>query len=501
VLERHFKDPDMTMQQFCELLEDSPIEIYMQLAIAYQTEGENFSFPPFKEVIDYLRQRCGENVVFQKITEKLSAENFPFHKTNLFLQHLLLDFSSLSKPLGKQQSWYIDELVSETEAEMLQKMGHSITPIDSRVGQMTGFKFACNAELTVPFFIKTRGVPIFPLGVCTEMLPFDASHGTLNVFYDHDRAHAAILKQGDAFYLQKHNKDVYPILDFHLFSIYTNELIKGITNPFLQDATALLLFQLLHEDGNKKKHCFTWDKEDMISGLEVATKTVTRRISENFAYPEQYKRVEMFEYLDAAAELITIILATYNAPVITDAENLSYLQPSKEDYLRRVRKLDQMKDNEIEKYHAQHNEYLIMAIDQNSQRKKLLLTQETNYSAIREAYAKELACYFCFMKQDPSPYGFEEIAKRFQQVRDDLLTYLSSEQYSNSTGMSGGVLSFLDQEATDKKQVIVDLVKKEVKALESDFTQLDILGEALLSDEPLKITDSTNFDNRFGLRS
>jgi hypothetical protein len=477
---KHFSQ--MGMQEFCDALEHHPLEVYGQMVVAYREQGENFSFPAFKEVLAYLTESAPFNSSFNKEYKKLEEENFPFSETNRFIQRIVWCYDFCKKEtLESHEQESFDTLLA------LANNKNKIVPIklDNQSNEVA-FHFACHAELNLPFFIYSRVAPIFPLGVSTEDIQYDFNIDKLRLFYLHDKIHAEALHSSTILYANNHK--ISPSLDFYLFSVYIQALVERIPDPNLQAAVNLMLFQLLHEDGNvnsavpqidiqhevKRQALYgvnlnSWDRYDLLFGSERAKVILQNRIDAGYYYPDDYKTQPVQSCLDNAVQFIQLAAIAYIPPQLDDEQRATFSRPRT---IERSTGALLYCLREIEILKAQ-------AYDFQKQRKDLSQQNPAAIYPLRELYAKEIACYMQICLKNGSS---DDIKTRLNALRQEFEIFITSDAYYKVVPLA----SFTPHEENRQDRVVIALIKEEMKRLfpeEIDLSTLSSSIETLFSSE------------------
>ncbi len=252
-----------TMNEFLDALEKDTVNTYQTLVNQVDQKGEDFPFPPYKEILDRLirfldkvenKNHPQVSQLRAEIEQELQQVNGPrFSKTALLTQKLFELFPNSDKVMSTKntdQDWLKPVFYRQEDGALV-------------------FNFLCDKEVDLMFFINLRVAPIFIRGIPgnDDLVPssYDnkAEPQKRLSFIDHDDQHARLMmRQESKFYHPNLAKKIHvtkPLWDqlpqrFYPINFYAAVLEKlklnlnKVDDEDLKKAMILLLFFLLHED-------------------------------------------------------------------------------------------------------------------------------------------------------------------------------------------------------------------------------------------------------------
>ncbi len=343
-----------SMKDFTNDLQKSPIEVYRTLLNLVSLHGENFPFLPYREVLskikNYLENRAELSTdprvsgLHDRVAAEIEAPRFA-------ISTLLVDEFVHLFPEGTKSGDNINEkFTSFTQDKMLK-------PVSFREEDgVIVFKFICNADLDLMYFVDARVVPIFAHGVGSdEALNAEAydyfSGGNRGTFLNHDQQHTSIMetmeskKYLDALarkstVLSSMPKSGYPMVAYLALNHKIKSSLSQVKEDDLKKAIEGLLFYFFHEDsggGNNynpsfvnkytiayeeimmQVFSFSHNKElltpsavengdGLKSAIEVCAKNLKERMSRGFAFPEEYKTSGVIAQVENAKNWLFALL-------------------------------------------------------------------------------------------------------------------------------------------------------------------------------------------------
>jgi hypothetical protein len=345
-----------TMEAFVKDLEEKPLETYLSLVNQVYRFGEDFPFPPYKELMikiaSYLHRKKESSFIVKDFLNDIQKEIDAGVKFTTSIR-LIQKFINLFPNNSKGVNGLLDEI------NVAAYLNSRIDPVQFREEDgVIVFRFACDKELSLMYFVNTRGVPVFPLalGADEDLNPtsYDQDHtpDSRYSFWNHDEQHTDILLMQESKYRLLNflediikTRDVYKSIKnrFYSFKFY-EALLKKIHNTLLQvqdndlkKALEALLFYLLHEDEGGaypldpdfiNRHFivmsemgflnqFSYLKNEPLKscqegkGLEAALLHAKEKLSsrlKEYAYPKEYQINNVIHKLGEAAELLFKLL-------------------------------------------------------------------------------------------------------------------------------------------------------------------------------------------------
>jgi hypothetical protein len=356
-----------TMEAFVKELEEKPLETYLALVNQVYRFGEDFPFPPYQELItkikDYLdrredmKSRFGD---FLKEINKELEEGTKFTTSTRLIHKFVQIFPNNSKGVAG--------LKDEIRSVILEP----IDPVQFREEDgVIVFRFGCDKDLGLMYFVNTRGVPVFPLGIGSDEdlnpTPYDQFEGDSRYsFLDHDKQHTDIILRQESKYHLLHfldqiikTTDVYESISnrFYSFRVYAallekiNKTLSQTEDNDLKRALETLLFYLLYEDAGGaypldpdfiNRHFivsaeagpmrrFSYLIEDSLKscdegeGLKEALLHAHEQLSsrlKSYAYPKEYQTSDVIDKLGQAGQLLFNLLNEERLSQISQVSSL-----------------------------------------------------------------------------------------------------------------------------------------------------------------------------------
>jgi hypothetical protein len=296
---------------------ETAVLVYLELLSLYHLHGQNFSFPPFESVFNYLKNspknddnKFSLNDRQSRELDILATKGYPFFESVTYLQKLIYEISGRTlNPKGTSPA-----IRNET-----------VEPIVERQDGSVVFEIPCHEALDLASFIYPRGLPFFFLGVSTDKKnSFDAQKDALpSDYFDHDKRHAEVVLLPSDTKISE-NLNNYPMLEAFCFSIYMQKHVEALeaTDPYLKKVVELILFHLLHEDNNPQNHTHFWKKNDIdMTPIEQAERVLLQRLSGfagegKFTYPPEYNQEDVCSKLNEAEKFLIATVNAYRAPTI-----------------------------------------------------------------------------------------------------------------------------------------------------------------------------------------
>jgi hypothetical protein len=253
-----------TMEDFVKDLEGKPLETYHSLVNQVYRFGEDFPFPPYQELItkikSYVDRRNDTEPVVREFLKEINREleeGTRFTTSTRLIHKFQQLFPNNSKG--------VDGLKDEIKEIYLDP----IDPVQFREEDgVIVFRFGCDKDLGLMYFVNTRGVPVFPLGVGSDEdlnpTPYDQHDGYSRYsFWNHDEQHTDIILMQESKYRLLNfldqmikTRDVYKSMNNRVYSFKAyeallekiNKSLSQTENNDLKRAQEALLFYLLHED-------------------------------------------------------------------------------------------------------------------------------------------------------------------------------------------------------------------------------------------------------------
>lgn len=352
-----------SMHDFVHVLRTRPLETYTSLLLNYQLRGHDFSFPAFRSTINFFKASNSgfsaflstifsykdpnpiDDIRLIRLIEEVERENYPFSKTAKLIQDLVYYSDEQSRVENNDQITPID--------------GYSIRKEDAKRGDAgISFKFPCEIKLDTQFFVQTRVVPIYPLGITKPNGPgydFFSSRQPI-AFFNHDRAHASLSGTIDKEVMgtiRKSNQSaVFPIVDRYLLGFYLNNALDALEENNFKKTLGLFLFQAFHENNARGRIIDALDKEIYLSNLEslkiITVEHLNIGPSRSFDYGSPYQepevRKEIIELLPAAQKFLNVILEKYTPPLVELELNQFFLSPTLEPVEANIQKIRELED-------------------------------------------------------------------------------------------------------------------------------------------------------------
>ena len=256
-----------TMDSFIDKLQESPLEVYRSLVNQVYRFGENFPFPPYREVMthiqSFLKKREAEDPrvadLLQEVSRELDWNEGPRFTSSARLVETFLNlFPENSIGLGG-----LKDQIDRSPA----KRGFNPVQFREEDGVVV-FRYICNKDLNLMYFVNARAVPVFALGVGDDEglnpTDYDAVKGEKRfLFWDHDIQHTDIMWRQESKYALlrfwdkiRQTRNVwesipnctYKVKEYcALLQQIKSELAK-VEDTVLKKAIEAMLFFFLHED-------------------------------------------------------------------------------------------------------------------------------------------------------------------------------------------------------------------------------------------------------------
>ncbi len=258
---------------FIKTLREQPIKTYMMLKRRLQMEGQNASFPEFAGVVGYCIRELFQNDENKAIIEKdrglsMMIEEYKFTLMSILIENRYLFPYRITIEIIEQALHFID-VIARIKNPKLPNYYHTVRYhtyfyylLDLQPDSIVIPTFA---ELDIMFFLQTRCVPVYVLGITSQPLYVDMYTNTPLEFFIHDVGHSRRLHQEMERYYDVYvrnktyeterspfdivSRDAFYRDQFNYTKVLLN-IIKQTKDKDRANLKKLILFEAIHEQSS-----------------------------------------------------------------------------------------------------------------------------------------------------------------------------------------------------------------------------------------------------------
>ena len=267
---RDFTEDIKDHENFIKHLQENPIHVYKQLKKRLTMFGVNAEFPEFKGCVGYCIQELFQNKENTKIIEndvalKKLIEVFKHSLMSIIIKNRYFFPYAITIRIIEEALQYLDVII-RIKNPKLPNYYHNVryhTYLNFLIEAAPDtILIPTFAILDINYFIKTRCVPIYPVGIVNKPLLTDMYLNTPLEFFIHDIGHGRRLHQEtdryyDLFikskgYERKRSPfDLVSKEDFYMmqynYSKVILKLIKRTRDKQKANLKRLIIFEIIHE--------------------------------------------------------------------------------------------------------------------------------------------------------------------------------------------------------------------------------------------------------------
>jgi hypothetical protein len=258
---------------FIKQLKEYPVKVYSNLKRRLELNGQNASFPEFIGVVGYIIKELFQNKTNQDIIKKDFAlskliEEYKFTLMSILIENRYFFPYRITIEVIEQGLHFLD-VIARIKNPNLPNYYHTVRYHTYFYYLLelepNGIVIPTFAELDVLFFIQTRCVPIYVLGITSTPLYVDMYTNTPLEFFIHDVGHSRRLHQEMERYYdvfirnKKYESQRSPFNltsreDFYNEQYHYTKTLLNIINHTKDKQRAnlkkLILFEVLHEQSS-----------------------------------------------------------------------------------------------------------------------------------------------------------------------------------------------------------------------------------------------------------